>query len=71
MKCVCFSPTAIALGSSATRFCGGSAKVPLRFFKFRGVSVSLGQIRFGLPKGSAEGSTKVPGCGVELSGVSA
>ena len=35
---------------------GGSAKVPPKFFKFRGVSGSLGQIRFGMPKGSVEGS---------------
>ena len=27
-------------------------KVPPRFFKFRAVAGSLGQIRFGLPKGS-------------------
>ena len=34
-------------------------KGPPRFSKFRGVSGSLGQIRLGLPNGSAEGSTKV------------
>ena len=50
----------------------GCTKVPPRFFKFRGVSGSLGQIRFGLPKGSVlkgsvegsqrfhRGSTEVP-----------
>ena len=36
----------------------GSTKVSLRFHQFRGVSGCLGQIRLGLPKGSAEGSTK-------------
>ena len=41
------------------RFRQGFTKVPPRFSKFRGVSGSLGQIRVGLPKGSAEGSTKV------------
>ena len=47
------------------RFDQGSAKVPAskvppRFLKFRAVSGSVGQIRLGPPKGSAEGSTKVP-----------
>ena len=38
----------------------GSAKVAPRISKFRGVSGSLGQIRLGLAKGSAESSAKVP-----------
>ena len=38
----------------------GSAKVPPRLRKFRDVSGLLGQIRLGLPKGSVEGSAKVP-----------
>ena len=35
------------------------AKVVPRLLKLRGLSGFLGQIRLGLPKGSAEGSTKV------------
>ena len=42
------------------RFHQGSAKVPPKFSKFRGVFGSLGQISLGLPKGSPEGSAKVP-----------
>ena len=46
-----FSPTAIALGSSAiVKVSGQNRSSPLYG--------SLGQIRVGLPKGSAEGSTK-------------
>ena len=52
---MCHSPTAIALGSSAI------VKVSGRNC-FRTLYGSLGQIRLGLPKGSAEGSTKVPPC---------
>ena len=45
------------------RFQQGCTKVPPRFFKFRGVSASLEQIRLGLPqgsvlKGSVEGSPR-------------
>ena len=53
LKSMCHSPTAIALGSSAI------VKVSGRNC-FRTLYGSLGQIRLGLPKGSAEGSTKVP-----------
>ena len=49
----CFSPTAIALGSSATVKVSGQNC-------FQTLYGSLGQIHLGLPKGSAEGSTKVP-----------
>ena len=48
-----FSPTAIALGSSAILKVSGQNS-------FRTLHGSLGQIRLGLPKGSAVGSTKVP-----------
>ena len=48
-----FSTTAIALGSSAIVQVSGQNC-------FRTLYGSLGQIRLGLPKGSAEGSTKVP-----------
>ena len=48
-----FSPTAIALESSAIVKVSGQKS-------FRALCGSLGQIRVGLPKGSAEGSTKVP-----------
>ena len=48
------------LSWAAKRFCGRFTMVPPKFFKFRGVAGFLGQIRLGLPKGSAEGSTKVP-----------
>ena len=41
------------------RFRQGSTNVPPSFSKFRCFSDSLGQIRLGLPKGSAEGSTKL------------
>ena len=49
----CFSPTAIALESSAIVKVSGQNC----FWTLYG---SLGQICLGLPKGSAEGSTKVP-----------
>ena len=46
------------------RFHQGSSKGAPTFYKFRGVSGSLGyNIRLGPPKGSAEGSTKVPSKG--------
>ena len=48
----CFSPTAKALGSSATVKVSGQTCL-------WALSGSLGQIRLGLLKGSAEGSTKV------------
>ena len=48
-----FSPTAIALGSSAIVKVSGQNC-------FRTLDGSLGQVRVGLPKGSAEGSTKAP-----------
>ena len=48
----CFSPTAIALGSSAIVKVSGQNC-------FRTLCGSLGQIRLGPPEGSAEGSTKV------------
>ena len=48
-----FSPTAIGLGSSAIVKVSGQNS-------FRILYCSLEQIRLGLPKGSAESSTKVP-----------
>ena len=53
MHFVNFCPTAIALGSSAIVKVSGQNS-------FRTLYGSLGQIHLGLPKGSAEGSTKVP-----------
>ncbi len=51
--CFFFSPTATALGSSTILKVSGQNC-------FRTLCGSLGQIRLGPPKGSAEGSTKVP-----------
>ena len=53
MHFVDFSPTAIALGSSAIVKVSGQNS-------FRTLYGSLGQIHLGPPKGSAEGSAKVP-----------
>ena len=57
------SPTAIALGSSAIVKVSGQNC-------FRTLYGSLGQIRLGPPKGSAEGSTKVPPMLFKFRGVS-
>ena len=53
ISCIIFPPTAIALGSSAIVKVSGQNS-------FRTLYGSPGQIRLGLPKGSAEISTKVP-----------
>ena len=53
MSTIDFSPTAIAFGSSAIVKVSGQNC-------FRTLHGSLGQIRVGLPKGSAEGPTTVP-----------
>ena len=57
-------------GQGSTKKAQGSTKVTPRFYSDQTVYGSLGQIRLGLPKGSAEGSTVspvVPLCGVSCS----